>query len=228
MFKGVQATGEGFGTCHECWVHACPQHGDRTRQFFRCADCIAAGGVDSALVEPVEGSALELRAEAPRLSALSAEMRERFDPRQVAASLRWVHRRVREKKVLLPTTERGPGLESEEGAATALGFSYGEVDPATAARELWLRASMVEERVRGLALEADVGEEALGEEALWEGAGEVAAASLAIAYAARGAEGPEMSPLKLRGGALLPPQVLVLGHAYSVTVPPSLATASSS
>lgn len=34
------ATTEGFGTCTNCSVHACPKHGDRAPDVFYCADCI--------------------------------------------------------------------------------------------------------------------------------------------------------------------------------------------
>lgn len=49
----------------------------------------------------------------------------------------------------------------------------------------------------------------------WTQIGRIGAGDLAIAYAAREAEDPETSPLLLRGGLLLPPTVVVLGHASS-------------
>ena len=42
---------DGFGTCHDCDVHACSKHGDRPAgtSFFRCADCLALLGYVAAV-----------------------------------------------------------------------------------------------------------------------------------------------------------------------------------
>jgi hypothetical protein len=40
---------EGFGTCNNCSVHACPRHGERQRQYFRCWDCISGEALSGAL-----------------------------------------------------------------------------------------------------------------------------------------------------------------------------------
>lgn len=40
---------EGFGTCENCSVHACPKHGERQAQYFRCADCITGNALQGAL-----------------------------------------------------------------------------------------------------------------------------------------------------------------------------------
>jgi hypothetical protein len=215
VLKGAPAAGEGFGTCNECSVHACPRHGDRTRQYFRCAECIAAAGTSWALTEPVESNAAELIGEAPRLSSLSAKLREQFDPGRMSAAVNWVHNRVGEKESLLPDVEQGSDVKRGEKAAMALGFSHGEVDPEAAAEALQLRAALVEEQVRDLARGASAGGEELGEKQRAR-AGETAAVSLAIAYTARGAEDADTSPFELSGGLMLPPPVVVLGHAYSV------------
>lgn len=218
VLQGAPAAGEGFGTCEGCSVHACPRHGDRDRQYFRCADCFAAEGAGLALTEPTPDSPRELRGRAPRLSTLSVEMRQQFDPRRMGAAVDWVHRRAREGETLLPSVPGVAGgtyLGGDEQAAVALGFGDEEVEGSTASEDLALRAAMVEAWVRDKARQADRGDEPLREGPRLV-AGELAAVGLAIAYTARGAESAESSPFQVRGGLILPPSVVVLGHAYSV------------
>jgi len=40
---------EGFGTCENCSVHACPKHGERQSQYFRCSDCITGSALRGVL-----------------------------------------------------------------------------------------------------------------------------------------------------------------------------------
>jgi hypothetical protein len=47
---------EGFGTCENCLVHACAQHGDRNPVKFRCLDCITNGAAQI-IILPTTGAA---------------------------------------------------------------------------------------------------------------------------------------------------------------------------
>lgn len=211
VLQGAPAAGEGFGTCDECSVHACPRHGDKDRQYFRCAECFAAEGAGLALTEPDPSRAAELRGRAPRLSALSAEMRQQFDAARMGAAIDWVHRRAREGEALLPGVAEGIDLGGKREAVSALGFSEEDVDPSAALEELGLRTIVIEDWVRDRA-----GQSGPDQEGQRFTAGELAAAAVAIAYMARGVESAESSPFQIRGGLLLPPSVVVFGHAYSV------------
>ncbi len=207
---------EAFGTCHECSVHACPRHGDRTPSYFRCGDCIAASIGGSVLLEPRGGDPPELlTGGAPRLSTLSRDLRDQFDPARLGAAVRWIHVQVRAGESVLPGSERGIDIGGESEAAIALGFSPDDVDAAAAAEAARLRAAVAEALVVDLVRETEVSAAELEPPQL-ERAGALAAAALAIASHGRDARSPEVSPFLLSGGLLLPPSMVVLGHAYSV------------
>lgn len=61
-------TTDEFGTCHSCNVHACPQHGERTGQYFRCSDCITGNSARLAVNPPSSGAqpSTALEPEPPR------------------------------------------------------------------------------------------------------------------------------------------------------------------
>ena len=71
-----QTTTDGFGTCRSRNVHACPQHGDRIAQHFKCADCNAGTSVNAAMLPPQPGTGIR-RDGSDDEDAVAARMVER-------------------------------------------------------------------------------------------------------------------------------------------------------
>jgi len=215
VIAGGPPPGEGFGTCRDCSVHACRRHGDKSPKHFRCAECIAALGAGLALTEPLDDGGGRLRSEAPRLSAASAPVRERFDRERLGAAVLWIHRQVREGRPLLHRSQHREAWDERANALRLLGLDQKEASPAAAIEEVRLRAAVIEALVLAAVLDSPLLPDEV-ERDRFEQIGEIGAIGLAIAYMARETEDPEASPLLLRGGLLLPAPVIVLGHVYSL------------
>lgn len=66
---------DGIGTCADCYVHACPQHGDRHNERFRCADCLGRMGaaiIASGGPEPIGGGGRSGESDGLEASAFGA------------------------------------------------------------------------------------------------------------------------------------------------------------
>ena len=194
------AAAEGFGTCHVCSVHACPKHGERTVQFFRCADCMAADPAAAALTlpPPDDDPTAQLRADAPRLYAVSNELRANGDPDRMAAAINWIHREVRDGGSV------GLGDEVPDDPRRALGAELPGDFKAAALSRAHLLEAIVHDLVRSSRLER-----------CDRTNGELALAAVAIGYAARGEESLERTPLDVDGGLQLAPATAVLAHVYA-------------
>jgi hypothetical protein len=169
------------------------------------------------LVRPPGDEEGDVRGKAARLAVLSAGVRDRIDPRRMGAAVSWVQDRASSSEPLMPRVEaRSESFESPSDPAVALGFSAGEVDPMEAEKEVQLRAALLEDQVRNLAPISSAESLRKGSEELLSEIGEIAAASIALAYYSRGVEDPESSPFQIAGGLTLPAPVAVVAHAYSV------------
>jgi hypothetical protein len=209
-----RAAAEGFGTCEGCWVHACPRHGERLAQYFRCADCIAADPATAATTIPVPDATAtaELVANAPELSARAAGVRAEADVNRMAAAIAWVNRRVRD----------GEGLDLVESltegrlivSPLAITAQDADIYEARPVDPTALNAAAIE-RARLLERLAQAQLARAGLEEVPAGNGPLAVAATAIAYAARDEPSLESSPLAIAGGLRLPPMVAVLAHAYA-------------
>jgi hypothetical protein len=209
--------GEGFGTCRECSVHACPRHGDRSPLFFRCADCIAADAASAALIAPAETTASDVRGAAARLSAVSGATRERIQAARMGAAVAWLLKRIAEGDQLLIAAALSEGF-GEQSPERLLAMPSLEPDerPDLAMEDSVMRAHLFEEELRQRVLPSlDSSMRWFADRERQNAAGEVATAGLAIAYAARALDDVERSPLEMTGGLTMPAVVVILGHAYS-------------
>jgi hypothetical protein len=202
------AAGEGFGTCRSCSVHACPRHGERPSQYFRCADCFAAEGSARALKGDFASSPAEaLAGRAARLSTLAVPIRQHGDTPRMGAAVQWIRGRIHNGQPLVLADD---AHSADTDARELLGLPASpELDDGQATEAAILRAARLEAE-----LSSQVSEVAIGD-VDQEEQGELAVLAVSIAYAARGAESLEQSPLEMRGGLTLPPAVAVLGHAYA-------------
>ncbi len=203
------AAGEGFGTCYDCAVHACPRHGERTAQFFRCADCIAADATRTALL----GSTADpdaVGAAAPRLSVSSAPVRARFQFAPMREALISVRNRLFAGEPLSIADAVASAVAGSTQDPAGLLALPSDSDRDAAAENALARATLWEAQLHM------AGERAGSDrEFPLNRATELATAGLAIAYDGRGIEDPELSPLGFRGGLTLPAPVVVVGHAYA-------------
>jgi hypothetical protein len=209
------AAGEAFGTCNDCFVHACPKHGERNRQYFRCADCVGAGAAMAALrADPAESDPDTARASSPRLAAGSAGLRSRFDGARMGAAISWLRNRLVAREPLIVYEHNGVPFERLDGAGL-LALDREELDPEVTESEALLRAALIDEELRS-AVSVDPDDLTDPHSDQMRAAGEVATVGLAIAYSARGVDEPDLSPLRMRGGLTLPPSLVAVGHAYAV------------
>jgi hypothetical protein len=116
---------------------------------------------------------------------------------------------------LLPQPDHGEPWNAERNALKLLSLTREEAAPAAAAEEVRLRVIAIEALVTAAVIESRLDPEEIERDQRAQ-IGQIAAAGLAIAYVAREVEDLKTSPLQLHGGLLLPPTVIVLGHAYSV------------
>jgi hypothetical protein len=139
-------SGEGFGTCRDCSVHACPKHGERSAQFFRCADCVAADAGSSALTSPAGGDPRAVRGAAPRLSVLATPIRTRIDARRMAAAVAWVRDRIAANETLLVASDAANQFDNFN-PADLLALPLERGDREAAVDEAVLRAELLETQV---------------------------------------------------------------------------------
>lgn len=202
-----RAAGEGFGTCNTCWVHACPKHGERNSQVFRCSDCVGARLANAGLI----GTGVAGDADpdfAPRLAALATWVHDGIDANRMRDTISWVRRRIATRRPLSLAVDLSGGY-AEIAPAELLGLDDEDVGEA-AIVPASLQAEALEAQVQAAVLTAEPPEDEVRSDDVM-----LARLGMAIAYDARGVEDPTRSPLTFRGGLVLPASVVVLGHAYA-------------
>lgn len=228
------STLEGFGTCSSCWVHACPQHGDRPAQFFFCVDCLAADGVYTTLVRDDEGAPetpdASLRADlrergadgligsAPRLGFIAEPVAARADEERMAYALDRLRTDLREggRDVARELSGRAEGTRRGQ-LALALGLS--ELEPRNVDESPLGEAvlGMAVSRIRLIATDAarSLAERLRDTDTTSPEDARLAVLAVAMAFSARSAEDLEMGPLAVRGGLAMPPVLVLLAQAYA-------------
>jgi hypothetical protein len=227
QMAGAPGAREGFGTCQQCRVHACALHGDREAGIFRCADCLALRNAQNVIAQPARAgqpapaSRLDrllldeypdaFPALSPRMASSAAQFFLQADRERMRGAVRALLGQLREGYLDLDSLlEVLAGLDLPQVAA-AFGLYGGDDEvslplavpgPEMYAAVARRTALLTVDRER---LRSPDEIDSLLDLAIW---------ALALAYAARQAESLDEHPLRLRGGALLPPLLLFLALAY--------------
>ncbi len=232
---GTRTASEGFGTCHECDVHACQIHGDKPhgQSFFRCADCMARLGIITAITSSPPAPTAGTSGVDPATHRILTEREDSF--RALAPAVTYpAGRLVAEMNVEAMMSALGSLVLSIETPDLTAGLAdqWLEVADVNSRQALGLPDEPVPEYLAeqraayDRALAADVVRVAVDtfqfEAAAWElrelqtllSRTGLAAWALATAYAARGGESLSAGPWRLSGGLRMPPIVLMLGIAY--------------